>query len=196
MAELDTNVNAEVETDTNVQTEAENVETEKTAESAELAKLRADLAKQKAALDKATKEAAESKRALRAKQTAEEAAAEEAKAQQDALMQELETLRKERAVAATTAKIIPIVTDSAVAGQVAEDLYGAADIDSAIAAIQKAWAAKEKALRLEYGKIPAPGVGGNDGPTYTKEQVDAMKFEDRVKFAREHRDEYNKLMGR
>ena len=196
MAELDTNVNAEVETDTNVQTEAENVETEKTAESAELAKLRADLAKQKAALDKATKEAAESKRALRAKQTAEEAAAEEAKAQQDALMQELETLRKERAVAATTAKIIPLVTDSTVAGQVAEYLYGAEDVDSAIAAIQKAWAAKEKALRLEYGKIPAPGTGASEGPTYTREQVDAMKFEERVKFAREHRDEYNKLMGR
>ena len=196
MAELDTNVNAEVETDTNVQTEAENVETEKTAESAELAKLRADLAKQKAALDKATKEAAESKRALRAKQTAEEAAAEEAKAQQDALMQELETLRKERAVASTTAKIIPLVTDSAVAGQVSEYLYGAEDVDSAIAAIQKAWAAKEKALRLEYGKIPAPGTGASEGPTYTREQVDAMKYEDRVKFAREHRDEYNKLMGR
>lgn len=196
MAELDTNVNAEVETDTNVQTEAENVETEKTTESAELAKLKADLAKQKAALDKATKEAAESKRALRAKQTAEEAAAEEAKAQQDALMQELETLRKERAVASTTAKIIPLVTDSAVAGQVAEYLYGAEDVDSAIAAIQKAWAAKEKALRLEYGKIPAPGTGASEGPTYTREQVDAMKYEDRVKFAREHRDEYNKLMGR
>ena len=196
MAELDTNVKTEVETDTNVQAEVENVEAEKTAESAELAKLRADLAKQKAALDKATKEAAESKRALRAKQTAEEAAAEEAKAQQDALMQELETLRKERAVATATAKIIPLVDDSAVAGQVAEYLYGAEDVDSAIAAIQKAWAAKEKALRLELGKIQAPGAGGNDGPTYTREQVDAMKYEDRVKFAREHRDEYNKLMGR
>lgn len=196
MAELDTNVNAEVETDTNVQTEAENVETKKTAESAELAKLKADLAKQKAALDKATSEAATMKKQLRAKQTAEEAAAEEAKAQQDALMQELETLRKERAVASTTAKIIPIVTDSAVAGQVAEYLYGAEDVDSAIAAIQKAWVAKEKALRLEYGKIPAPGTGASEGPTYTREQVDAMKFEDRVKFAREHRDEYNKLMGR
>ena len=196
MAELDTNVNAEVETDTNVQTEAENVETEKTQESAELAKLRADLAKQKAALDKATSEAASMKKALRAKQTAEEAAAEEAKAQQDALMQELETLRKERAVASTTAKIIPLVTDSTVAAQVAEYLYGAEDVDSAIAAIQKAWVAKEKALRLEFGKIPAPGTGANEGPTYTREQVDAMKFEERVKFAREHRDEYNKLMGR
>ena len=196
MAELDTNVNTEVETDTDVKTEAENVETEKNAESAELAKLRADLAKQKAALDKASSEAAAMKKQLRAKQTAEEAAAEEAKAQQDALMQELETLRKERAVASTTAKIIPLVTDSAVAGQVAEYLYGAEDVDSAIAAIQKAWAAKEKALRLEYGKIPAPGTGASEGPTYTREQVDAMKYEDRVKFAREHRDEYNKLMGR
>lgn len=196
MAELDTNVKTEVETDTNVQAEVENVETEKTAESAELAKLRADLAKQKAALDKATSEAATMKKQLRAKQTAEEAAAEEAKAQQDALMQELETLRKERAVATATAKIIPLVDDSAVAGQVAEYLYGAEDVDSAIAAIQKAWAAKEKALRLELGKIQAPGAGGNDGPTYTREQVDAMKYEDRVKFAREHRDEYNKLMGR
>ena len=196
MAELDTNVNAEVETDTNVQTEAENVETEKTAESAELAKLRADFAKQKAALDKASSEAAAMKKQLRAKQTAEEAAAEEAKAQQDALMQELETLRKERAVAATTAKIIPLVTDSTVAGQVAEYLYGAEDVDSAIAAIQKAWAAKEKALRLAFGKIPAPGTGTTEGPTYTREQVDSMKYEDRVKFAREHRDEYNKLMGR
>lgn len=196
MAELDTNVKTEVEPVTEAQTEDDGVKTEKTAESAELAKLRADLAKQKAALDKATSEAASMKKQLRAKQTAEEAAAEEAKAQQDALMQELETLRKERAVASTTAKIIPLVTDSAVAGQVAEYLYGAEDVDSAIAAIQKAWAAKEKALRLEYGKIPAPGTGASEGPTYTREQVDAMKYEDRVKFAREHRDEYNKIMGR
>lgn len=196
MAELDTNVNTEVEPATEAQTEDDGVKTEKTAESAELAKLRADLAKQKAALDKASSEAAAMKKALRAKQTAEEAAAEEAKAQQDALMQELETLRKERSVASTTAKIIPLVTDSTVAGQVAEYLYGAEDVDSAIAAIQKAWAAKEKALRLEYGKIPAPGTGASEGPTYTREQVNAMKYEERVKFAREHRDEYNKLMGR
>ena len=194
MAELDTNVKAETETETVGQ--AEVTEQESKADNAEIARLKAELTKAQNKNDALAKENAEKAKQLRAKQTAEEAAAEEAKAQQDALMQELETLRKERAVAATTAKIIPIVTDSAVAGQVAEDLYGAADIDSAIAAIQKAWAAKEKALRLEFGKIPAPGAGGNDGPTYTKEQVDAMKFEDRVKFAREHRDEYNKLMGR
>lgn len=198
MAELDTNQNVETtETGTeNQETEAESKTESGQDVSAELAKLKAEIARQKAANDKLSKENAEKTKALRAKQSAEEAAAEEAKTQQEALMQELETLRKERAVAATTAKVFPIVNDNAVAGQVAEYLYGAEDVDSALAAIQKAWTAREKALRLEYGKIPAPGVGGSDGPTVTKAQLDAMKFEDRVKFAKEHRDEYNKLMGR
>ena len=194
MAELDTNVTAEVET------EAENKEqetvSETVTETAELAKLRAEMAKQKAALDKATKEAGDYKKQLRAKQSAEEIAAEEAKVQQEALMQELETLRKEKAVAATTAKITPMIGDSEAAGQIAEYLYGAEDVDAALTAIQKAWTAKEKALRLEFGKIPAPGAGASDGPTITREQLDGMKFPERVKFMNEHRDEYEKLMGR
>lgn len=194
MAELDTNKT--VETPENpANPEQNNPETAQT-DPAELAALKAELARQKAALDKATKEAGDYKKQLRAKQTAEEAAAEEAKTQQEALMKELETLRKERAVASTTAKVLPIVGDNAVAGQIAEYLYGADDVDSALAAIQKAWTAKEKALRLEFGKIPAPGVGGADGPTVTKAQLDAMTYVDRVKFANEHPEEYNKLMGR
>ena len=194
MAELDTNVAQEVEV------EAENKEqetvSETVTETAELAKLRAEMAKQKAALDKATKEAGDYKKQLRAKQSAEEIAAEEAKVQQEALMQELETLRKEKAVAATTAKITPMIGDSEIAGQIAEYLYGAEDVDAALTAIQKAWTAKEKALRLEFGKIPAPGAGASDGPTITREQLDSMKFPERVKFMNEHRDEYEKLMGR
>lgn len=190
MAELDPNIEvagAEVDTDG---------EQGKGTENNELAKLKAELAKQKAALDKATKEAGDARKALRAKQTAEEAAAEEAKALQESMQEELKQLRKEKAVAATTAKIMPLVADSEVATQIAEYLYGADDVDAALTAIQKAWTAKEKALRLEYGKIPAPGVGGADGPTVTKTQLDAMKFTERVKFANEHPDEYNKLMGR
>ena len=194
MAELDTNVAQEVEV------EAENKEqetvSETVTETAELAKLRAEMAKQKAALDKATKEAGDYKKQLRAKQSAEEIAAEEAKVQQEALMQELETLRKEKALAATTAKIAPLIGDSEAAGQIAEYLYGAEDVDAALTAIQKAWTAKEKALRLEFGKIPAPGAGASDGPTITREQLDGMKFPERVKFMNEHRDEYEKLMGR
>ena len=193
MAELDTNVTPEVDQD------VENKETESSEtmpESAELARIRAEMAKLKAANDKLSKENSEKTKALRAKQSAEEVAAEEAKAQQEALMQELETLRREKAVAATTTKILPMVGDGEVAGQIAEYLYGAEDVDAALTALQKAWMAKEKALRLEYGKIPAPGAGSSDGPTITREQLDSMKFPERVKFMNEHRDEYEKLMGR
>lgn len=192
MAELDTNVS----TETSQEVDVETTETAEAKESAELTRLKAEMAKQKAALDKATKEAAEAKRSLRAKQSAEEVAQEEAKAQHEALMQELETLRKEKSVAAMTAKIVPFVGDNDVSAQIAEYLYGAEDADAALTAIQKAWTAKEKALRLEYGKIPAPGAGGADGPLITKEQLDAMSYVERVKFANEHPDEYNKLMGR
>ncbi|MBO7727890.1 MAG: hypothetical protein J6S50_05155 [Oscillospiraceae bacterium] len=193
MAELETNVGTETSQEVETETTAETTET---TESAELARLKAEIAKQKAALDKATKEAAESKRALRAKQSAEEIAAEEAKTQQEALMKELETLRKEKAVAAMTAKAVPFIGNNDAAAELAEYLYGAEDADAALTAIQKAWTAREKALRLEYGKIPAPGAGGTDGPMITKEQLDAMKYVDRAKFASEHPDEYNRLMGR
>ncbi len=192
MAELDTNVS----TETTAEVEAETTETETNQESAEVARLKAEMAKQKAALDKAMKEAGDVRKQLRAKQSAEEVAQEEAKAQQEALMQELETLRREKAVAAITAKAVPFVGSNEAAAELAEYLYGAEDADAALTAIQKAWTAKEKALRLEYGKIPAPGVGGADGPTITREQLDAMKFPERAKFAKEHPEEYNKLFGR
>lgn len=191
MAELDTNVSTEVQ----AQAEPAAAAPEST-ESTELARLKAEMARQKAALDKATKEAGDYKKQLRAKLSAEEVAQEEAKVLQEAMQEELKQLRKEKAVASMTTKIFPIIGDNMVAGQVAEYLYGAEDVDAALNAIQKAWSAKEKALRLEYGKIPAPGAGSGEGPLMTKEQLNGLKYPDRVKFANEHPDEYNRLMGR
>lgn len=172
------------------------VESESTTETTELAKLRAELAKNKAALDKATKEAAESKRALRAKQSAEEAAAEEAKEAAEAKDRELADLRKRFAVAEITKKVMGIIGDEETSTNVAGYLYGAEDVESALAAFQKAWATKEKALRMEFGKIPAPGVGGTEGATITREQLDSMSYIERIEFANTHPEEYNKLMGR
>lgn len=194
MAELDTNVS----TETTVETETNTTETQtpETSENAEIARLRAEMAKQKAALDKATKEAAESKRALRAKQSAEEAAAEEAKETAEAQAKELAELRKRFAVAETSKKAMAFLGDETAANSVAEYLYGAEDVDAALTAIQKAWTAKEKALRLEFGRIPAPGVGSGDGVTVTKEQLDAMDYLQRVEFATKHPEDYEKLMGR
>lgn len=130
----------------------------------ELAKAKAELLKYKAATDKAAKEAAEAKRALRAKQSAEEIAAEEKKAEAERAAQEIEELRREVArTKAVKSVMSKLGTDEETSGKVAEYLYGAEDVDAALTEIQRAWTAREKALKLEYGKVPPPGSGGANG---------------------------------
>lgn len=176
MADQETNVTT---TDTNEQNQPEvnsNDASNATTDNAEIARLKADLAKQKAALDKATKEAAENKRLLRARQTEEEAAAEAEKERQEAIEKELNELRKERAVALVSKSVYTFVQDEKIATTIAEGLYGAEDADGVVAAFNKAWAAKEKALKLEYGKVPAPGAGSPDGTPMSKAEI--MKIKD------------------
>lgn len=204
MADIDTNMNGTPVdpvggTENNNPTEnnpANDPVNEPVNENAELAKLRAEMAKQKIALDKATKEAAENKRLLRAKQSAEEIAAEEKRIADEARDNELNELRKRFAVAENSKKIMAFVGDEKISTSVAEFMFGAADVDAAIDELNKAWIAREKKLRAEFGRLPAPGVGGSDGPTITQEQLSAMTYPERVKFANEHPAEYNKLMGR
>ena len=156
----------------------------------------AEIARLKAALDKATREAADSKRELRARQSAEEAAAAEAKERQEATERELEELRRTVATEKTAKRVMGFVGDEAFATAIAEALYGSTNTEAAVAAFEKAWTAKEKALRLEYGKIPAPGVGANTGTTVTREQLDKMTLPERTEFASKFPEDYNKLMGR
>lgn len=129
---------------------------------AEIARLKAELAKQKTAIDEATKEAAKYKRDLRAKQSAEEIAAEEKKAADEKAAQEIEELRREVAKTKAVKTVMSkLGTDEDTSGKIAEYLYGAEDINAALLEVQKAWLAREKALKMEYGKIPPPGAGGN-----------------------------------
>ena len=167
MAENETVTTEVVETETQEQTN----QTEQTnqsadanrADDAEIAKLKTEIAKLKEATNKATSEAASYRRALRAKQSEEEIAAEEKKAADEAAKKEIEELRREVARTKTVKTVMSkLGTDEEASGKIAEYLYGAEDADAALAEIQRAWTAKEKALRLEFGKIPAPGVGGNN----------------------------------
>lgn len=197
MAELETTVGTITTAGEPEETGTEtNTQGTETGESAELAKLRAEMARQKAALDKATKEAGDYRKQLRAKQSAEEIAAEEKKIADEARNKELADLRKRFAVAETSKKVMSFVGDEAASNTIAEYLYGAEDVDAVLTALQKAWTAKEKALRLEYGKIPAPGVGSGDGTAVTKAQLDAMDYLQRVEFANKFPTDYNRLMGR
>ena len=194
MAELGTNEAAgAAEASEVIGTESESTGVD---ESVELARLKSELAMQKAALDKATKEAAESKRALRARQSAEEAAAEEAREAARAQEQELAELRKKFATAELSKKAMKFVGEESVANEIAESLHGAENADAVLLAIQKAWTAKEKALRLELSTIPSPGIGKGDGAMITNDQLASMTYVQRAEFAAKYPDEYEHLMGR
>ena len=162
MSEVTTNVDTNTE-QTGTDSQGNQEQTQDTGNE-ELARLKLELAKQKEAINKATKEAADYKRQLRAKQSEEEIAAEEKKAAEEAARKENEELKKELAKIRTVKTVMgKIGTDEEVSGRIADYLYGAEDAEAALTEIQRYIVAREKALRLEFGKIPAPGAGGVNG---------------------------------
>ena len=195
MSEMETTVTNETGTTGTAPGQEQNTE-ETRDDGAETARLKAELAKLKIAFDKAAKDAGDAKKALRAKQTAEEAAAEEVKTRQEEMEKELAELKKEKAVATASKRVFTFVNDEKASNAIAEALYGAADVDLAVDEIAKAWIAREKALKAEYGKVPPPGVGSQDGPTVTKAQFEQMGYRDRLEFHNKHPEEYARLTGR
>lgn len=130
---------------------------------AQLEQMKLDMAKQKAALDEATSEAGKYKKELRAKQTQaeiDEANKKEAQEQRDREFAELQ--KKVARAEGTKAVMSKLSVDEDTAGKIAECLTGCEDMNSALLQIQKAWDAREKALRLEFGRIPGPGAGGSN----------------------------------
>lgn len=142
---------------------------------AELKRLQAEFAKQKNALDNATKEAANYKKQLRAKLSTEEQEAEAAREKQEAMEAELAALRKQSAMGAISKKVMTFISDEKTADGIAEALYGAEDVDAAIDAIAKSWTAKEKELRLEFSRLPPPAAGGDDNKVQ-KDVEEGHKF--------------------
>lgn len=146
---------------------------------AQLEQLKADLAKQKAALDAATSEAGKYKKELRAKQTQEEIDAAQKKEAEEKAAKELEELRKEVARAKSTKSVMSkLNVDEDTAGKIAECMSGCENIEAALLEIQKVWTAKEKALKKEYGKIPGPGAG--DGGSEDAEEAAAIELAKRL----------------
>lgn len=131
---------------------------------AEIARLKADSVRYKAAFDKAAKEANDYKKQLRAKQTAEEIAAEEAKAAEEARTNELNELRKKFAVMEITKNVaVELGCNDESSNKIAEFINGAEDANAVIAEFKKILAAQEKKLRLEFGKVPPPSAGSLSG---------------------------------
>lgn len=129
----------------------------------QLEQLKSDMAKQKEALDKATSEAAKYRKELRTKQTQEEIDAANKKEAEEKAAAHLAELEKKVAKAENTKNVMgKLSVDEETAGKIAESLIGCENVENALLLIKQAWDAKEKALKLEYGKIPGPGAGGSN----------------------------------
>ena len=162
----DTNVGTSTDaTETSAGTATDNGEQKVNDESveslkAEIERLRTEAAKNKKAVDDATKEAADYRKQLRAKMTSEEIKAKEEEDAKEATAKRVAELEKTLARVQTVKSVMgKLAVDEETAGNFADCLYGASDIDNALLLFQKTWQAREKALKLEYGKITGPGVG-------------------------------------
>lgn len=158
--------------------------------SAQIAQLTADRDKYKSANDKLSKESADYKRQLRAKQTAEEQQAEEQAEAQRIRDEQFEEMRA-RLNRSEAEKAYKSVTDD----KMVESLIDAvSDADhSAIANILEKYAsAKVKEAQAEWMKSrPRVNMGGEGG--ITKEQFNAMSMAEKSRLYRENKAEYDRL---
>lgn len=143
-------------------------------------------------LDKAASEAAAYKKQLREKQTADEQAQAEQAEAFKTMQAELETLRTEKAVDASTKKWMSLGYDEKLATETAKAMV-AGDTEKVFANHAKFIADKEKNLRAELLKdTPAPPPGaGNTG--MTKEDFSKLTLPEKQAFAREQPEKYKEF---
>lgn len=152
----------------------------------------AELERYKNATSKANSEAAEWKKKhnqLLSEEEQKKIATEEELA---SIKNEVETLRKDKAIASNKAKLVALGYDESLADETAAAIVSG-DTEKVFANQKKFLDLKEKALRkelLEDTPSPAPGAGGN---TLTKDDFKKMGLIDKQKLATENPGLYKKL---
>lgn len=211
MAENNVDVNATVDTNAEGDVSGQNVGNPQDATNdntsdtpkvedlmSELAQLKADMARNKNALDKALREKGEITKKLREKQTAEEAEA-EAKAEAEAARAEREA-EMEKTIATYEAK--SMFAEMGLQGQDLETAVQAkidGDEKTVYSVIVKYFEKKmESALKTKesewLGNRPQVNVGvGESGTALTKEQFDNMSYKEKVELKNKDIETYNKL---
>ncbi len=130
----------------------------------------------KAQLSKANSEAADYKKQLRGKQTADEAAAAEQKATMDKLTQENADLKRSIALADKKTKLVAMGYDEKLADSTAIAMVDG-DMDTVMKNQVTFNESREKAIRAEQMKKtprPAAGSEGTGGMDYTKKIEEAQ----------------------
>lgn len=152
----------------------------------------AELERLKNALSKSNSEAADYKKQLREKMSEDEQKKQKEQEERDTMQKELEALRRESLVSKNKSRLIALGYEEALADETAEAMADG-KIEKVFANQKKHLEAFEKKVRAEALKNTPKPTGDGDGKTITLKDFRAMSPADRLKFSREHPDEYKEL---
>ena len=146
-------------------------------------------------LDKATSEAANYKKQLRATMSEAEQKALADAEEKKAIQEELEKLRAEKIIVENSKGLVAIGYDEQTANEVATAFMNG-DFATVIQAQAKFVDAQKKAVVATAVKeTPVPPTDNGDGVVMTKEKLKAMTPNERFEFSQKNPEEYKKIYG-
>ena len=148
----------------------------------------------KNALSKSNSEAADYKRQLKEKMSAEELKAKEDAEKWEEMEKNYNALLKEKAVSTNKSKLLALGYDESLADETAEAMANG-ELDKVFANQKKHLESVEKRIRSEILKDTPKPDGGNSSNQMTKEKLRGMTSQERYKFSVEHPEEYKQIYG-
>lgn len=154
----------------------------------------AEIDRLKTALSKSNSEAAEMKKQLREKMSAEEVKAKEDAEKWEALIKERDALLREKTVASYKASYLSLGYEEKLAIDTAEAMANG-ELDKVFANQKKHNEAVEKKIRADVLKETPKPEGGTGSDEITKEKFSKMSVAEQYKYSMEHPEEYKMLYG-
>ena len=154
----------------------------------------AEIERLKSALSKSNSEAADFKKQLREKMTADEVKAKEDAESREKLQNDYDELLRKVTISENKAQLLAIGYDDTLATETAEAMVNG-DLTKVFLNQKKHIEAVEKKVRSELTKKTPKAEGGNSDIGITKEALLKMSSGERLKFSQEHPEEYKNLYG-
>ena len=154
----------------------------------------AEIERLRNALSKSNSEAADYKKQLRDKMSAEEQKAKDDADKFNDLQSKYDALLRESDISKNKARLLALGYDDALATEVAEAMVEG-DTDKVFAAQKKHLDSVGKKIREEVLKDTPKPTGGSGSNTVTIENFRKMSPQERYEFSKSHPDEYKELYG-
>lgn len=154
----------------------------------------AEIDRLKNALSKSNSEAADYKKQLREKMSAEELKAKEDAEKIEELTKERDALLRDKTIASHKARYLTLGYDENLANETAEAMANG-ELEKVFANQKKHLESVEKKIRADVLKDTPKPEGGKGSETITKEAFSKMSIAEQYKYSVDHPEEYKKLYG-